>query len=582
MKISLKIASAGVSALVLASSAMVLGATSASASTAGNGGVVVGWQPDTTNDLGVLDFYDAAGQQITSGSITASPMAAFYASNAVGAPSGYVATTTPEAGNSATWSGTQPITTTQAFPKSGLPGVLAGFAGAVVADNSGGSFQTNQINTFPNGMSTTGYANLYEVRMYVGSDNTHWYAADIQVSGTTWTQVFPVQTAPTVTVSSTSANPSITGTAINLTATLGTALAGKVQFNEGGTPVGSPVAVSGSTASISVTPTQGAHSYSASFTPTPGTAGLASASTAPLSRTVNNPATNTTTNLNVSAGTYANDPATFTATVIPASGAPAPVAGSVVFKDGTTTVGSGVAGASNGTAGANNAWTLTSSSLGAGQHDITAVFTPADATAFNGSTSSVSSFTYGSSPTVGPAQNANITLTVDAGIVTITTPYTSGSPFTLGPVGLDPTASYLVASSLFPAAGDNPITITDTRAGDLTWHATMTSSDLTGVAVSTRKINGQNLGFAPNAATYPAGNALFGKVGVTTTAPAAGVAPGNAGLLGLKGGPTFAAVNAGQSGVGTAYIKGLLSLKAPTSTVADTYNGVLTLTVIGS
>ena len=590
MKIGLKIAGVGVSALLLASSASVLGATSALASTTGNGGVVVGWQPDS-NDLGVLDFYNAAGQQITSGQITDAPMAAYYASNAVGAPSGYVSTTTPEAGNSATWSGTQTLTSTQTFPKSGLPGVLAGFTGAVVADNSGQSLQAAQISTFPNGLSASGYANLYEIRMYVGSDNAHWYAADVQVSGNAWTQVFPNQTAPTIAVSSTDPNPTVTGTTYTVTATLtipaGTATSpGTIQFKDNGVNVGSPVAISGannSTATLSQTPgTAGSHSYSAAYTPTPGNAGLASASTTPLAHTVNNPAVNTTTNLSVSNGTYANDLASMTATVVPASGAPGPVPGSVVFKDGTATLGNGVAGAGNGTAGANNTWTFSTTALGAGQHDITAVFTPTDPTAFNGSTSAVSSFNYNSSPTVGPAQNANITLTVAPGIVTISTPYTTGSPFVLGPVGLDSNATYLVASSLFPASGDSPVTITDTRAGDLPWHATMTSSDLTGTAVNTRKINGQDLGFAPNAATYPAGNALNGKVGVSTTAPANGASPTDTGSLGLKGGPTFASVNSGQSGVGTAFIRGLLNLKAPTSTVADTYTGVLTLTVMGS
>jgi hypothetical protein len=275
-------------AAVLAAGALLSGAglaaaVPAAAATTGNGGTVVGWQPDA-NDLGSLTFYDAAGHQITSGSTTASPMAAYYVSDAnatnFGATptSGSMAFTTPVNGtNSAAWAGTQGVGAPNAFPVASLPGDLAGFAGAVVTGAAtDGSVNDVQIASFPNNDTATGYANLYEVRMNVNGVTNKWYAADILVNTatSTWTQVFPNQTAPSVTVSSTEASPQPSGTTVHLTATLGTALPGTVQFFDGATALGAPVAVSGTTAATTDTPVLGDHSYTAAYTPQPGSTGL--------------------------------------------------------------------------------------------------------------------------------------------------------------------------------------------------------------------------------------------------------------------------------------------------------------------
>jgi hypothetical protein len=287
-------------AAALAAGALLAGgglltAAPALATTTGNGGVTVGWQPDA-NDLGSLTFYDAAGHQITSGSLNDSPMAAYYVSNAnatnfgANPTSGSLAFTTPVNGtNSGAWAGTQGVGAPNAFPVASLPGDLAGFTGAVVKGAAtDGSFNDVQIASFPNTDTASGYANLYEIRMNVNGVTNKWYAADIQVSGSTWTQVFPNQTAPTVTVTSTEASPQPSGTAVHLTATLGTALPGTVQFLDGATALGAPVAVSGTSASTTDTPALGAHSYTAVFTPTPGSAGL-TATSAAYPFTVSNP-----------------------------------------------------------------------------------------------------------------------------------------------------------------------------------------------------------------------------------------------------------------------------------------------------
>jgi len=195
-------------ALLVRIGAVVLATTATFAAapvmTAGATSVTPGWQPDP-NDLGDLQFFDSAGHQITSGSTDAVPMASYYKVPGATAANGWVATTTPEKSNSLTWNGTQQITSTQTFPKPSLPGDLAGYAGPVVADDSAASFQQNQIDAFPNGFTSADptYQNLYEVRLYVNSDTTKFYAADIMVDGTahTWTRIYPSATpAPAGTV----------------------------------------------------------------------------------------------------------------------------------------------------------------------------------------------------------------------------------------------------------------------------------------------------------------------------------------------------------------------------------------------
>ena len=245
--------------------------------------VTPAWQPDA-NAVGTLSFYDSAGHVITSGSTTSVPMAAYYRGSGGALTAGNnvanVATTTPETGNSATWSGTQQITSNQALPASSLPGDLSGVTDAVVSDDSGLSFTDNQITPFPNGSSTAGYQNLYEVRIYTagganGQSATKWYAADIQVDSVahTWTQVYPAVatvTATHTTLTSSPATQAYVGESVTLTAHVDqTSAAGTVQFKDGATNLGSPVAVASGVASTpSMLPDEGTHSYTAEFTPT--------------------------------------------------------------------------------------------------------------------------------------------------------------------------------------------------------------------------------------------------------------------------------------------------------------------------
>src|SRR5262249_22128161 len=101
--------------------------------------------------------------------------------------------------------------------------------------------------------------------------------------------------AATTTSLTSSPNPSTLGANVTLTATVTpAAAAGSVQFRDGVTSLGAPVAVSSGTASLSTTTLRlGSHSLTAQFTPTDPSSFTGSASPAVIH--IVNPATTTTT-----------------------------------------------------------------------------------------------------------------------------------------------------------------------------------------------------------------------------------------------------------------------------------------------
>jgi Bacterial Ig-like domain (group 3) len=185
------------------------------------------------------------------------------------------------------------------------------------------------------------------------------------------------QVAPTSTALATSVpSPAPQGTPVKLTATVTpAAAAGTVQFKDGSANIGNPVTVSNGTASGSTsTLTVGSHQLSAVFTPAnPATYGP---STSPAVSFVIAGATATSTAVSTSLASPVaqNTPLTLTATITPAE-----AAGTVQFRDGGTNIGDAVA-VSNDTASQ-------TTTLAAGSHQLSAVFTPADPALFSQSTS---------------------------------------------------------------------------------------------------------------------------------------------------------------------------------------------------
>ncbi|WP_143109848.1 Ig-like domain repeat protein [Agromyces sp. CF514] len=181
-----------------------------------------------------------------------------------------------------------------------------------------------------------------------------------------WCLTIETQVATTTAVTS-SANPSTVGTGVTFTAavTAGGApvTAGTVQFSDGATPLGGPVAVAADgTATLTTSAlAAGVHPISAEYGGSPAFG----ASSGSLTQTVGTLATATTLTAAPDPSTV-GDSVTLTATVV-AGGAPAS-AGTVQFSDGATPLGGPVAVAADGTA------TLTTSTLAIGSHALTAAY----------------------------------------------------------------------------------------------------------------------------------------------------------------------------------------------------------------
>ncbi len=256
------------------------------------------WEPDANAaaPYGNVVFYDANGNQITSGTNLDSPFAYAVALTAAdsGATKAIVNFYNPQHGVvPGNWSGTSETGVTTFSPTSSLP---AGTPADVAADAPVfpvAATSTADIGTWlaanvPD--TTAGYANTIQVRLTdsgpFGAGNpsgTYWEtdigynttASAITVDGTTvpahgWAQLFPLITATSTTLTATPTSPQPSGTQVTLKATVSPAKAGTVQFLDGTADLGSPVTVSGGTASLATTPAAGSHSFSAVFVPTRG------------------------------------------------------------------------------------------------------------------------------------------------------------------------------------------------------------------------------------------------------------------------------------------------------------------------
>jgi Bacterial Ig-like domain (group 3) len=179
--------------------------------------------------------------------------------------------------------------------------------------------------------------------------------------------------ATTVTLNVSPAGPLAANTVQTLTAAVHPPAVGSVQFKEGTSNIGGPVAVSGGTASTTTTLAPGNHALTAVFTPT-DPAALGPVTSPATSATVGAPAgakaTTTTFTVIPSGPVLQGVPVILVAQVAPAN-----AAGMVQFLDGDTPVGTPrpVFGGF--------ALTVTSQ-LPKGTHSLTATFTPANPATF--------------------------------------------------------------------------------------------------------------------------------------------------------------------------------------------------------
>ena len=196
---------------------------------------------------------------------------------------------------------------------------------------------------------------------FTPTDTTDYTAAST-------TATINVLQATTTTVA-TSVNPSVYGQSVTFTATVAAvapgsgAPTGLVTFDDGTTVLGTGTLNGGvatfSTSSLSVA----THSITAVYG---GDGNFTTSTSSVLSQAVNQDSTSTALSSSVNPSVYGQS-VTFTATVTanaPGSGTPS---GSVIFMDGTSTLGTG-------TLNASSAATFTTSALSVASHPITAVY----------------------------------------------------------------------------------------------------------------------------------------------------------------------------------------------------------------
>ncbi len=270
--------------------------------------------------------------------------------------------------------------------------------------------------------------------------------------------VKPIATTTAVTAS---ANPVTVGASITFTATItpagsGTAT-GSVTFMDGATTLGTGTVSSSNIATYTTsTLTTGTHNITAIYS---GDSSFATSTSSALAITINPvPTIATTTSLSASANTAVSGTSlTFTATVTPASGT-APATGSVVFKDGATTL---TTATLDGTGKA----TYTTSSLAVGSHTIVAAY--GGVTTFSASTSNSLPITItapigpdftptlsSSTATVvhGSPATATITVTSSGGFAAATSLTCMGAPTNslciISPSSVTPTATTPATATL--------------------------------------------------------------------------------------------------------------------------------------
>lgn len=301
---------------------------------AAQAGTAPPWETGNANAVGTITFYDASGNQVTSGSVSDKPIAAFAVGSAF-----------PRAGDAkAALFGEQPAPNTDpalfsgdqlssytSYPVASGPSAVMNATGPVVTGASGdlslGDFVDEYPNSGPGGpgcryetssnpatCTNTGYEDSYQIRLYTadssGTRSTSYDVADVQVvnatynnsgqiTGGTWQEVYPVGSSNAVStqtvVGASPKSPVTQGTSVTLGASVSasdsTKPAGKVQFKVNSKNFGSPVTVStaGSTSIATLRTTAlpvGTDTISATFIPSDQTA-YQNSSSASIRYTVN-------------------------------------------------------------------------------------------------------------------------------------------------------------------------------------------------------------------------------------------------------------------------------------------------------
>ncbi|HYK33783.1 MAG TPA: hypothetical protein VEV63_17555 [Streptosporangiaceae bacterium] len=573
---------------------------------AGGGGPTPPWESSISPaPAGAITFYNAQGQVVTGGSITASGLGVFAAASTIASAPQYTKATlfvfTPVSGeNPGLWSGEQ-ISSSTTFPNAAAPGQLGTTANPVETNSGTDVSMSSYISAFPNTQTAAGYVGLYDVRMKVTGAGVPAQAAywdtviSVDTTNNTWSVDFPDFTQNTTTALTASPPSPQTAPAspVTLTATVAPATAGTVSFFSGSTQVGATqtVTATNGVAQVTTTPPNGTTPYQAFFTPAVGSADIGSASSM-LNYTVSAPLDATSTTLAETGGGGPAGLVTFTGTVSDTTTPSNTItAGTVsLFDNGSTTP------FASGSVGAGGAFSIPFTYSSAGAHSVVATFAPASGATVAGSSSAPVTFTE-TAPTCTTCNDVQtIEGTVPAGTISISTPYTPTNPLNLGTLQLNAAGTFFSASapldpnsSDVPTAGQSPnptfngITVVDTQSGSLPWTVSAAASNLSdGSGHANGVISGENVGLTNLTPVFVPGNAIVAGDVTVTNQPAATppVGPTDPGSAGLGGGPHNIAADSAQP-VGTVGINGIVTLNAPTSTEAGIFVGTITFTITG-
>lgn len=336
------------------------------------------------NSVGGLVFYNASGQQITSGSIDDTPIAAYVQGSGYPRPSGDTTSDTkatlyaytPVNGTApGAWSG-EALSGSTVFPNNSAPTALSSSSLPLVTGKNTDLDLSGYIGDFPNGGGA--YAGLYELRLRTSAPgnapSTTYDSAVISVSGSTWSVAYDTLPPTPTTTALQATSASITyGSSDTLTATITPSdVPGSVTFKSGTVVLGTQAVTAGSAKLATSALPGGSDSLTATFTPSDTTAYSPSSSDA-LSVKVS--AATTRTSLKASPASVAKGKkVTLTIKVTPGA------SGSVSILDGTKRIG-------GTTITATGAGTFSTSALSVGTHHLKAVFTPKVAADYTSSTS---------------------------------------------------------------------------------------------------------------------------------------------------------------------------------------------------
>ncbi len=293
------------------------------------------------------------------------------------------------------------------------------------------------------------------------------YSGDANTNGSTSAPLTQaVNKAATTTTVASSLNPSGTGQSVTFTALVSPAAAlGSVTFKDGATTLGTVSLSNGRATFVAPNLSQGTHSITAVYA---GDANNSNSTSTILTQSVRRPST--TALITSKATSTFGQPVTFTATV------PAGASGSVMFKDGTTILGSGSIAATGKAS-------YTTSSLKGGTHSITAFYagdstygssTSAALTQTVNKASSTTTVTSSLNPS-GGGQAVTFTATISPNTATGTVTFKDGATI-LGTATLSSTGKATLTTSSLTTSG--PHTITAVYGGDSNFN-TSTSAKFT-------------------------------------------------------------------------------------------------------